>query len=97
MKDNKAGSSYLFLPHELTSETVRELEPVTDDMIGKENGEIVLDASDLTYMNSKGVSFILRMLKKVKELGGSFKIKNLKGVPFDIVKRTGLDKLIDLC
>jgi len=54
--------------------------------------DIVLDCSDLTYIDSMGLGILVGVLKRVKEKGNNMIIRNPRSTVRKLFRITGLDK-----
>jgi anti-sigma B factor antagonist len=61
--------------------------------IGDGNREVVLDCSELSYMDSTGLGILVGALKRTKQHGRSITIKKPKSTVRKLFKITGLDKV----
>ncbi len=57
---------------------------------------LVADFSRLRYVNSTGLGALLFVNKKVKEVGGVFKVANVNENVLEIIEIIGADQLLEL-
>ncbi len=62
-------------------------------LIDEKAADIVLDCTNLKYIDSTGLGVLVSTLKKVKQAGKSIQIINLKPYINKIFTLTGLDKI----
>ncbi len=62
-------------------------------LIAQKSANIVLDCTNLKYIDSTGLGVLVNALKKVEETGNSIRITNLKPYIAKIFTLTGLDKI----
>ncbi|MBT3318203.1 MAG: STAS domain-containing protein [Clostridia bacterium] len=62
-------------------------------LIAEKSADIVLDCTNLKYIDSTGLGVLVNALKKVKETEKSIRIVNLKPYIAKIFTLTGLDKI----
>ncbi len=65
-------------------------------LIDQKNGNITLDCTDLTYIDSTGLGVLIIILKRVREYGGRIRITNLKPYIKKIFVITELDKVFNI-
>ncbi len=61
--------------------------------IGERHQDVVLDCTDLTYIDSMGLGILVGALKRIKEHNHSIVVKNPKSTVRKLFKITGLDKV----
>ena len=76
---------------EIDSFNAKEFE---DDLLkfGEENGELVLDAGELTYMSSSGI----RALVKLSRMQDELVINNVNDAMYNIFKSSGLIEIFTI-
>jgi anti-sigma B factor antagonist len=62
-------------------------------LIAEKSADIILDCTNLKYIDSTGLGVLVNALKKVKEQDKSINIINLKPYIAKIFTLTGLDKI----
>ena len=62
-------------------------------LIAEKSADIILDCTNLKYIDSTGLGVLVNALKKVKEQNKSINIINLKPYIAKIFTLTGLDKI----
>ncbi len=63
------------------------------DAIGEGQQDIILDCTDLSYIDSMGLGILVGALKRIKEQNHNIVIKNPKSTVRKLFKITGLDKV----
>lgn len=58
--------------------------------------KIILDATDLVYLDSFGIGSIVESLRAARGRGGDLRLRNLSGEPLNLFQRSGLDRIIPL-
>ena len=56
--------------------------------------DCVLDLSELSFMDSSGIALIIRLSRKMKELGGRVWIENPAAQPRRVIDASGIDRLV---
>ncbi|MCU0847890.1 MAG: STAS domain-containing protein [Spirochaetes bacterium] len=57
--------------------------------------KILIDASRLNYLSSGGLGFLINIYQHASKTGGNVKIAGLKQSLYDILIKTGYDKLFE--
>ncbi|HHU63834.1 MAG TPA: STAS domain-containing protein [Clostridiales bacterium] len=73
-----------------------QLKNQIDKLIDQRSGNITLDCTNLTYIDSTGLGVLIGILKRVKEYGGKINIRNLKPYIKKIFVITELDKVFSI-
>lgn len=63
---------------------------------GPEVGEVLVEASELEFMDSTGLGVLIGCLKRLRESGGSLKIVGAGGPVRRVLQITGIDQIIPL-
>ena len=58
--------------------------------------DVRMDLSGLTYIDSSGLGTLVTINKRTKEKNGRLVLIGARGLPFDLIKRTRLDKVFTL-
>ena len=84
------------LDGDLDVNSVRELKKCLDEYIDTDKPNVVIDCTQLNYIDSTGLGALVSALKKVQAYDGSIKITALKPYLKKIFEVTGLTKLFEL-
>lgn len=57
---------------------------------------IRIDLSGLTYIDSSGLGTLVTINKRTKEKNGSLVLNGAQGLPYDLIKRTRLNKVFTI-
>ncbi|HBU11879.1 MAG TPA: anti-anti sigma factor [Clostridiales bacterium] len=76
--------------------TVRQLKKELEEHIERSPMRIVIDCSDLNYIDSTGLGTLVSALKKVQVYGGTIKVEALKPYLIKIFEVTGLADLFEI-
>lgn len=55
--------------------------------------DVRIDLSGLTYIDSSGLGTLVTINKRTKERNGRLVLTNAQGLPFELIRRTRLDKV----
>lgn len=87
---------HLYLDGELDMNNADELKLILDSDIEKRGIKtIVINMSDLKFIDSSGLGVILGRYKKLLPMGGKIKITNVPPHIYRIMELSGLPKIID--
>ena len=56
--------------------------------------DCVLDLSELSFMDSSGIALIIRLSRRMKELGGRVWIENPTAQPRRVIDASGINRLV---
>jgi len=66
------------------------------ELIDQEVKDVRIDLSELSYIDSSGLGTLVTINKRTKEKNGSLVLTGAQGLPFDLIKRTRLDKVFTI-
>ena len=88
---------YCRLSGEIDHHTALPIRLETDDRIENSRPRhTVLDFSEVTFMDSSGIGFVLGRYRIVESYGGNIEVVNLSDRLFSMMKLAGLEKLVTL-
>ncbi len=95
---NKNGIMTAFIKGEIDHHTAPEIrESIDDAFTTVENTELlVLDFSDVTFMDSSGVGLVMGRYRLVAGKGKKLKVDNLSKRDYVIMKMSGIEKLAEI-
>ncbi len=56
----------------------------------------ILDFGDITFMDSSGIAVVIHTLRRMNEIGGVLKLKNLPPQPWKVFKAAGMERIVDM-
>ncbi|MBQ3090613.1 MAG: STAS domain-containing protein [Oscillospiraceae bacterium] len=59
-------------------------------------GELVLDFSGVTFMDSSGIALVLRASRLMEELGGRLRLESVPGQALRVLKAAGIHRRVEL-
>ena len=75
--------------------TARELREELDGVISRSQPELlIIDMENVVFMDSSGIGLILGRMRAVRAYGGELLIKNAPRGIAEVIKISGLDRLI---
>lgn len=90
-----AGRLTIFLNGELdhheARETIGAIERLLDEYMPR---DCALDMSGLSFMDSSGIAIIIRVSRRMKNLGGRAWIENPAKQPQRVIDAAGIDRLV---
>lgn len=90
-----SGRLTLYLSGELDHHAARgaaaEIEELLDEYMPR---DCALDMSGLTFMDSSGIAIIIRVSRKMKNLGGRAWIENPARQAMRVIDASGIDRLV---
>ena len=79
------------LDHHEARYVLRSIDELLDEYLPR---DCVLELSRLSFMDSSGVAVILRVSRRMKDLGGRAWIENPSRQPHRVIDASGIDRLI---
>ena len=79
------------LDHHEARGAIRSIDELLDDYLPR---DCVLDMSGLSFMDSSGIALIIRMSRRMKNLGGRAWIENPAKQPLRVIDASGIDRLV---
>lgn len=95
---NKDNRTTAFLSGEIDHHMAPSLRREIDFAIRENRScELILDFSEVTFMDSSGIGLVMGRYKLMNELGGSIIIQNPPPAIKKVMKLSGIDRLADIC
>ncbi len=79
------------LDHHEARGAIRSIVELLDEYLPR---DCVLDMSGLSFMDSSGIALIIRMSRRMKNLGGRAWIENPAKQPLRVIDASGIDRLV---
>ena len=90
-----AGRLTIYLAGELDHHEARGAISSIDERLAEYlPRDCVLDMSGLSFMDSSGIALIIRMSRRMKNLGGRAWIENPAKQPLRVIDASGIDRLV---
>ncbi len=92
--ENRADVTTVYLSGELDHHGAGKLRDQVDLSIERAKPkQLVLDFSDINFMDSSGIGFVMGRYRLMQQLGGSLKLAGLSTRMERVMKLAGLDRL----
>lgn len=79
------------LDHHEARGAIRSIDELLDEYLPR---DCVLDMSGLSFMDSSGIALIIRISRRMKNLGGRAWIENPAKQPLRVIDASGIDRLV---
>ena len=79
------------LDHHEARSALHSIELLLDEYLPR---DCVLDLSGLSFMDSSGIAVIVRVSRRMQELGGRTWMENPAGQPRRVIDASGVDRLV---
>lgn len=76
--------------------TASELQPAIDQLVADQRKDVTIELGGLDLIDSMGVADIVQIYKRIRYLGGTVKVANIRDQPRAIFKLLRFDKIFDL-
>jgi anti-sigma B factor antagonist len=94
--DNFKGGIIIKLSGDIDLETSPELRTVLLSYINKKTSPIIVDFSDVSYVDSSGIATLVEALKLMKEYVGSLKLTAIPKSVIEIFNFLKLEKVFNI-
>src|SRR5258708_18636961 len=75
---------------------LQRIEKEVDEFIRLNEKLVIFDLSRVTYVDSTGIGTIVRLLARLKKVGGTLRLTGVKGMVEGVLKLTQVDKIIEI-
>lgn len=79
------------LDHHEARGAIRTIDELLDDYMPR---DCVLDMSELSFMDSSGIALIIRVSRRMRDVGGRAWIENPAKQPQRVIDASGIDRLV---
>jgi len=90
------GTLVLSLRGDLDLATVTTIEPVLEETRWKEVSTLVLDMTEVTFVDSSGLRLILGARRRADEAGARFAMRNVPAQARRLLSITGVSELLNV-
>ena len=94
----KEGQLTIYLQGELDHHEVKNSMEAIDRLLEEYlPRDCILDLGALSLMDSSGIALILKLSRRLKQLGGRAWVENVGGQPLRVVDASGIDRVVRIC
>jgi len=79
------------LDHHEARRAIQSIDELMDDFMPR---DCAIDMSDLAFMDSSGIALIIRVSRRMKEVGGRAWIENPSKQSLRVIDASGIDRLV---
>ncbi|MBD3295906.1 MAG: anti-sigma factor antagonist [Candidatus Omnitrophica bacterium] len=94
--EEKNGVSIFRVNGDIDINSSPDVKKSFDEAIRNKKDKIVINLSEVNYVDSSGLATLVEILKNIRPFGGKMKITNLSSKVKGLFEITKLDKLFDL-
>ncbi|PIU41914.1 MAG: anti-sigma factor antagonist [Candidatus Omnitrophica bacterium CG07_land_8_20_14_0_80_42_15] len=94
--EDKNGIIICYLEGELNLNTAPQLKKAFEKLISEKQKKIVINFTDLSYIDSSGLATLVEIFKKLRAYGGVMKLVNLSTKIKSLFEITKLEKLFEI-
>ncbi len=87
----------LLLSGEIDLYSTSELWKMVSGILELGRKHLILDVSDVNYLDSSGVGVVIRLLQELKKQGGKLLVAGLQGSPRQVLQMSNIISLLQLC
>ena len=81
------------LDHHGAKDSMKKLDKLIDENLPR---DCVMDLSGLTFMDSSGIAVILKVYKRMHEMGGKAWVENAPPQPLRVIDASGIDRIVKI-
>lgn len=95
--DKNGDSVTVKLSGELGHHEAREVSAYIDGIFDLYSiSRLILDFSELSFMDSSGIAVVVQSFKKAKESDAEFAVNGIPGQAFKVLHAAGIDKIVKI-
>lgn len=95
-RSDEADTATLCLHGEIDLSSANVLSQAIDEAIDAGWRRVVIDFSDLEFVNSSGLGVLVAATKRLRAEGGDLVARRLHGIPASALELTGLDQFLTI-
>lgn len=81
------------LDHHESKDMAQRIERILEEYLPQ---DCVMDLSGLRFMDSSGIAVLLRVYKRMREMGGSAWVENPDRQPLRVIDASGIDRIMKI-
>lgn len=75
---------------------LQSIEPITDDLLGKQHKKIIFDLAGVDYVDSSGLGALVSCVSKAKKAGGQLRVVGITDRVMKLLKITHIDTALSI-
>jgi len=79
------------LDHHGAKPAMKTIESLIDEHLPR---DCIIDLSELSFMDSSGIALIIRVNKRMSDIGGRSWVENPCGQPLRVLNASGIDRVV---
>ncbi len=79
------------LDHHGAKTAMKTIDGLIDDALPR---NLIMDLSELNFMDSSGIALILRVSRRMSDIGGKAWVENPLGQPLRVLNASGIDRVV---
>ena len=95
-EEKQNGVCICSLEGEVNINTSPELRKVFDDIIKSSEKKVLIDFTNVSYIDSSGLATLIEMFQRLKKIGGSLRLSNMSQKVKNVFEITKLYKLFEI-
>ena len=95
-RDNHGDRTVVHVSGEIDVYTAPLVREKLDDQLREGHTDLVVDLTDVTFLDSTGLGVLVGRLKRVRTLGGSLRLVGSEERVLKVFAITGLDKVFEI-
>lgn len=79
------------LDHHEAKRGMKDIDRMLDEYLPR---DCIIDMSELSFMDSSGIALILKVYKRLRDMGGRTWIENAVDQPMKVIDASGIERII---
>ena len=79
------------LDHHGAKPAMKTIDGLIDESLPR---NLIMDLSELSFMDSSGIALILRVSRRMSDIGGKAWVENPLGQPLRVLNASGIDRVV---
>ncbi|MBV9610498.1 MAG: STAS domain-containing protein [Acidobacteria bacterium] len=79
------------------SRDAKELEWAVEELAKTKGVKVILDLSELKFIDSTGIGIVVTCSGKLKDAGGDLRVCGARGLVNDVLRKTKVDSIVSMC
>lgn len=95
-QDYREGKVICYIEGEINIDNSPELRKLFDSLIRQNIKKVVINFSQVSYIDSSGLATLIEMLQRLRKINGEIKLCNIYGRVRNIFEITKIDRLFEI-